>query len=281
MDRMNRMNRMYQMLRTLHRLFLLSCVLGMLTSRVCLADMVGYDSRTTIRGQNSRISAVHFHDWSDKTRGQRYALFSSLNHHEQIFSPEKNQFSYLKLFDRATGNLIFRASVPALTHLWISPDSKFVVGLSSIMLLNPYQVVVFTIDGKLLYKEHISSEVAVLTQAELTEYFRQFPKAKALLLPRTRTIGDKAYVDGYIGGMPNVIGDRAFDRLLDFSQRHPYSPNFGQSVTNFVFWFDQRNPQVKMQEEGTALRLWLIDRKGQPFSIRVDDTVTGIIPLRR
>src|SRR5262249_39609153 len=58
-----------------------------------------------------------------------------------------NDYSYLMLRDKVTGAEIFRRPVPALTHLWISPHSKYVVGISHIMLWNPYQLVVFSRSG--------------------------------------------------------------------------------------------------------------------------------------
>jgi hypothetical protein len=48
-----------------------------------------------------------------------------------------NDYSCLRLRDKATGAELFRRPVPALTHIWISPDSKYVVGISDVMLWNP------------------------------------------------------------------------------------------------------------------------------------------------
>jgi hypothetical protein len=46
---------------------------------------------------------------------------------------------------------LFRVPVPALTYIWISPDSKYVVGLSNIKLWNPYQIVVYSRSGERLF----------------------------------------------------------------------------------------------------------------------------------
>jgi hypothetical protein len=44
--------------------------------------------------------------------------------------------------------------VPALTHIWISTDSKYVVGISNVMLRNPYQLVVFNKSGDRLLEHN-------------------------------------------------------------------------------------------------------------------------------
>jgi hypothetical protein len=48
--------------------------------------------------------------------------------------------------------------VPALTHLWIAPDSRYVVGLSNLKLHNPYQLVVFTRSGRRVFEKRITAE---------------------------------------------------------------------------------------------------------------------------
>ena len=54
----------------------------------------------------------------------------------------ENNYSYLLLREKATGTVVFRRPVPALTYIWISSDAKYVVGISKIMIWNPYQLVV-------------------------------------------------------------------------------------------------------------------------------------------
>ena len=67
-----------------------------------------------------------------------------------------NDYSYLRLRDKATSAELFRRPVPALTHIWISPDSKYLVGISDVMLWNPYQLVVFSkSDDRLLERNMV------------------------------------------------------------------------------------------------------------------------------
>jgi hypothetical protein len=66
-----------------------------------------------------------------------------------------NDYSYLRLRDKATGAELFRRPVPALTHIWISPDSKYLVGISDVMLWNPYQLVVFSKSGDRLLERNM------------------------------------------------------------------------------------------------------------------------------
>jgi hypothetical protein len=48
--------------------------------------------------------------------------------------------------------------VPALTLIWLSPDERYIVGLSDIRHANLYQVVVYSITGDLLFRRSIRCE---------------------------------------------------------------------------------------------------------------------------
>jgi hypothetical protein len=61
----------------------------------------------------------------------------------------------LLLRDKAPGTELFLHPVPVLTHIWISPDSKYVVGISNIMLWNPYQLIVFSKSGDRLLEGNL------------------------------------------------------------------------------------------------------------------------------
>jgi len=119
-----------------------------------LADMVGYSKVSDIRTESDRLVAEHHHDWSRATEPARFKMITTT---KDPFTAE-NTYSYLRVVDRATGKERFRAPVPALTLLWISPDSHFVVGLSNVKLWNPYQLVVFDASGRRLLAQDFTSD---------------------------------------------------------------------------------------------------------------------------
>jgi hypothetical protein len=49
--------------------------------------------------------------------------------------------------------------------------------------------------------------------------------------------------------------------LPGFRIRSPFSSNIGETVTNFIIWYDGKDPGVRVVEE-----------KGQPESLRLRDT---------
>ncbi len=96
----------------------------------------------SISAETNELRAEHIHDWSNVTRTR------------DPFSAYNNS-SYLQLSEKLKGTVLFRKPVPALSYIWISPNSKFVVGLSNVKLWNPYQIVVYSESGECLFKQDL------------------------------------------------------------------------------------------------------------------------------
>jgi hypothetical protein len=112
------------------------------TSAPAHADRSSYDKVVDLWAETGTLRAEHHHHCcSGKTAEDPFAA--------------ENDYSYLRLRDKATGTELFRRPVPALPHIWISPDSKYVVGISNVMLRNPYQLVVFSKSGDRLLERNM------------------------------------------------------------------------------------------------------------------------------
>jgi hypothetical protein len=121
------------------------------TSTSAHADRSGYNEVVDLWAEAGSLRAEHHHDWSSATRDARWKMISST---KNPFAAD-NDYSYLRLRDELTGVELFRRPVPALTHIWISPDSKYVVGLSNVMAWNPCQLVVFSKSGDRLLERNM------------------------------------------------------------------------------------------------------------------------------
>ena len=230
-------------------------VLIILQSLPALADAVGYDGKHSFNFTNYQYIVSHTHDWSAPELDK---LYSDLDHHERFFT-EANDFSRVTVTDRASGREIFSNPTPAATYLWLSPDSRYLICLSHIMLRNPYQLVIWDLKTKtLLWKEHIASKVAALTTKERTDFYKRFPNAEQHLRHRTKMVGATTIVDYEMLGMPNLIGVEAFNYLIKHERPNPYSTNFSESVTNWVHWYNEE-PEITLITEEREMILSLLD----------------------
>ncbi|HEY7372529.1 MAG TPA: hypothetical protein VIF57_10255 [Polyangia bacterium] len=225
------------------------------------ADAKGYDEVRDVVAEDGQLRVVHHHDWSEATRSRRWKMISG---DQDPFSP-RNDYSWLTVTDKKTGQTLFRSPVPALTQLWISPDSRYVLGLSHVKLWNPYQVVLFDRAGRLLLKRRIEPEEARFTPADFDKLLRRYPKARAELARLSHREGDAVYVD--LDDPRRLHG--AWDALYAHLRPSHLSPNFSGSVTNFVYWFNAQPKPRLIESEGRPTALELRDPRGQPFQIPI------------
>lgn len=138
------------------------------------ADMVGYGGIVDLSAEAGSFRAEHRHDWGYKSEKARWKMISST---KDPFTAD-NDYSYLRLRDAATGVELFRRPVPALTYIWISPDLKYVVGLSHVMLWNPYQLVVFSRSGDRLLERNMVGVPGVKRSVSNWVYWYKEPVPK-------------------------------------------------------------------------------------------------------
>jgi hypothetical protein len=136
------------------------------------ADRVGYDKVVDLQAETGTVRAEHHHDWGFATHDARWKMISTT---ENPFTAD-NDYSYLRLLDKATGAELFRRPVPALTHIWISPDSKYVVGISNVKRWNPYQLVVFSKSGDRLLERKMIGEKRPGVSESVTNWINWYKK---------------------------------------------------------------------------------------------------------
>jgi hypothetical protein len=227
------------------------------------ADMVGYGGRHDCSTSSEGFVFRHEHDWNwpalDKLMSQHGGDLRA------IFSTD-NTFSYVELLDR-DGKQLFRRPSPALTHLWISPEAKYLVGISNVMLRNPYQLVIWQSDGSLVHARHVSDTVARMTRDARIEFIRRFPGAEAVMQDDYFVHEDNVYLAYWHHG--GKLPKDAWNYLEDLRVRNPISKDIRSSVTNWIWWFDERNPAISLKKNGNDLLLTLRSRGGLPVSLTI------------
>lgn len=226
-----------------------------------IADSGAYSGHHEVVATSGSWTVRHTHDWNWEKID---VLIPDLSHFDKIFTAA-NDFASTEL--REGSKVLFKSPSPALTHVWISPDGQFVIGLSDVMLRNPYQLVIWKKDGSLIHREHISAEVAKLSLEQRGEFARRFPKAEKFLASRYFSWRGVSYLDYSITGVPNEIGNAAWKFLDSLRSPHPYSDDFTASVTNCVYWFDPKKPDISLTQKGNVFTLTLRSPTGKPMSI--------------
>ena len=251
------------MLRFLLLIFLLSAF------NQAYADMIGYSDSLRIRLESKNLIVIHYHNWTDATRDARYKMIST----DQDPFTAANRYAYIACFDRKTGKLIFKKPCPALTRIEISKDEKYILGISKIMLWNPYQLVVFSCKGELIKKRHIDSEEAKLTKTQFFDFKNKYPQQYSFLNFNNRIFVQKGFyfVGNFSMNMPSRLG-KAWDYLSKYASKNHLSENFSETVTNWVYWFYETEPLIAFNYEKTELvSISLLDPKKGRVEIKINE----------
>src|SRR5687768_3574382 len=107
------------------------------------ADNKAYEEVLTLEAKGSDFRVTHRHDWTRRTLSKRLEMMKS---HRDPFRADDDR-SYLAWYS-LDGRRLRQLPSPALTWLGVSPDSRYVIGLSYVRLHNPYHLVVWSRDGE-------------------------------------------------------------------------------------------------------------------------------------
>jgi hypothetical protein len=153
--------------------------------------------------------------------------------------------------------------------MWLSPDGRYLVGLSNVMVTNPYQLVVYRTDGTLVYRKHVAAFEACVDLTEFIKFYREHSGSQALLKERSIVRGATVYVDYDFVNAPIRFGRETWLALDEKRCRSHLSANISQTVTNWVYWYRESDPGIALDrdERGVAIGLTVLDRVGVPIRI--------------
>lgn len=232
------------------------------------ADIASYGDSLRITVQTAHYTIVHFHDWSSATQDARWKMFTG----DQNPFTAANTYSWIQCIDRATGKTIFRKPSPAIQRLIVSPDEKYIAGISGIMVWNPYQLVVYSMTGDLIKRRHIAAGEAHLDARQLAEFRSRFVSEFSYLNSNGRVYQYPgfAFID-YNGTNLSSRSQPAWSFLYKHEIANHLSPNFGESVTNWVFWYARKDELKFNYYRGKLDGISLKDPKGERFTIPIDE----------
>ncbi len=233
------------------------------------SDIVGYAEFRSIVAESKNFIVIHIHDWTDATRDARYKMITT---HQNPFTTQ-NTYAFFECIDKKTGNVLFKRHCPALTKIEISKDEKFIIGLSDIKLWNPYQFVLYSIKGELLKKRHITPQEAKLTQKQLDDFKNKFPAQYAYLYRKGCIFraSQSWYIDYMSTNMPDKQ-DKAWNHLYNYTTTNHLSTNFSGSVTNWIHWYDDKDPSFIFNYRGSELySISLVDPKQKRFELKIKE----------
>ncbi|MCJ7483179.1 MAG: hypothetical protein MUO31_09465 [Thermodesulfovibrionales bacterium] len=236
----------------------------LLLGRNLSPDAAGYAGNKVFLAKNDDLTVIHGHNWSQETREKRWRMIIG----DQNPFTRKNDYAYIECVNNKTHDVLFKTPTPALTHLYISEDSRYIVGLSNIKLDNPVQLVLLDNSGKVVFYMSISSEEAKLSMSEYQAFESKFPKEARKLKANNQIfkIKDTLYLNYNV--MP--FGEKVRMYLFNYLVPSHFSKNFSESETNFIDWYKTPDPEIRLRyENGKVSAISLLDPAGERCEIQI------------
>ncbi len=114
-----------------------------------------YDGEVFLKDEGRTYHVMHVHSRKSKPNGLHAWYGERVKNLDECDHNNADQ-GILQIFKNR--KRVYCTAPPALTHLWLSPDEKYVVGLSDIYNNNTHQLVVYTVEGELVYNKTIECE---------------------------------------------------------------------------------------------------------------------------
>ncbi|TRO66775.1 hypothetical protein [Christiangramia sabulilitoris] len=240
----------------------------LLISLKAYCDPIAYSDSLRIEIESENYHIIHFHDWSDNTSKSRYKMIST----DQNPFNDQNNYAYIQVIDKKTCEIIFKKPSPALTHIEISKDEKYIIGVSNIMFWNPIQFVIYNSRGELIKSRHFSSEEAKLDNSNLEYFKNKYPKQFDLLNQKDRIHYHKDfyYVDFLSARMPEYLGKSSWSFLFDHVALNHLTSNIRESTTNWIDWYNRESPTISFNYSNERLSsVKILDPKCEIIEIKI------------
>ncbi len=114
-----------------------------------------------------------------------------------------------------------------------------------------------------------------MTKNDRIEFIRRFPMAETRMRD-DYFLHENALYLAYANHGSDLPKD-AWNCLADLGVPNPISEDISESVTNWVWWFDGRDPAINLEKIGDDLMLTLRSRKHRLISIKIPDKPPGLV----
>lgn len=182
----------------------------------------------TVMSVGDEYTVIHYHTVS------RFHKDKILTGGDKIFDTNFNNFSrlifrdYTKSFDVPT--------IP-LTHVIYLPNFNIIIGLSK-FAISPYQIVLYSIEGELLYKGTMSSLELKVTKEKIQSLIAKYRELKKCLYESNIVEDGDSYFIGITPCIIDIVGRDSLRNPKILSANH-YFPLMGHSSSPWNYRYQK------------------------------------------
>lgn len=210
----------------------------------------------TIMSFSREYSLIHYHNISAK-----YKKSIILDSNNSIFNVDSNKYSRLIFSDRFHS---FNIPTVPLTHLVLLKSQGLILGLSNITIA-PYNVVIYTLDGYLIFKCSLNAFELKANITQLKSLIKTYPELLATIKQSTIVKENDYYYIEVNPTLINIIGRENLRNLdvLSMSHYFPYVSFTSDSQENkysrYNDYFSETDPYYELISVGSVPYLLVLN----------------------
>jgi hypothetical protein len=214
-------------------------------------------------------------DWDFRECVPEQMIVESENYkvvHNYNFNPY-DEFAYIECISKNTNEILFHIHSSYLTDIFISDDEKYIIGITSWYLDNPYQLIILTINGEILYTRLISFFEYKLNHDELLEFIEHFPEQYRLLesMGKITNIEPFYYIDYFfLYRDGDLFQYRTQSYLEKYKIKNRLSNNIMGTATLWIWWFKHNMDLQYIYENNELIGISLLDPRDERMFIYIN-----------
>jgi hypothetical protein len=209
----------------------------------------------SLRLEKSTYSIIHFHIESDSSKKQ--LVYDS---GEDVFNDTANYHS--RLIYTKYGRTIFNIPTPPLTNIIYNESAGIIIGLSKIVI-SPYHVVIYDLNGKLLAKRSLGSLELIFTPNELYDLITKYPDLTKCINNSVVVKRNDSLIVEISSCLSNTLGRDKIRTLRKFSSSQFFpsmiSPIHGGFYANYFNSFSDSDPLYDVIKIGSVPYLIILN----------------------
>lgn len=224
--------------------------------------------KDTIIAESNRYLIIHTYDWSQKTKMNRGNMMKEI---QNPFIDSNNNYGLILIVDKKDKDTIHLKS-GALNSIKIFEDKNIFVGISNIFFTNPYSIVVFSLNGEILFKRRISEFESKMTLGELGKFKSIYPNMYNELILKDLIYKERGFVYIVLSNI-NREDSLAFSFLEKSIIRNHSFPEIITGNDNvFHNFYSQRDPIVRVEFQDNRLNKLIINNfNGKIITIIIEN----------
>jgi len=221
--------------------------LNVLFILISFNSVYAYSKIDTLMVETEKYKLIHTYDWSYNTIHTRYEKMQDAT--AKLIDTNFSLTTFI-LINKKTNDTVFKKSSPPFTFLTFDKSGEYIICLSSIDFLNSNHIVVYNIDGDLLFNKHIDNLMLKLDKQQLLDFKKKYSNLynSVKKMKVIYKIKSYWYIDiSFFFSKVDIDKNTEISKLLKENFTDNPLTSVSRSTNGTLYFYERKDPFVKLK----------------------------------